>query len=201
MPEVDGFGVVRLLNKRDMPMIAFVTAHDEHAIRAFELNAVDYILKPVEAARLCQTIDRAKERLEREDRRAEEIDRIRAAAADYDINEKEEPLQWIPIRRRDEIILVPVEQLVSVVAEGELIHLSTTTKETHTIFYRLKDLAARLDPRNFVRLGRGAVVNINMIRRIVPVAGGTYTVILSDDRELPVSRIQSRVLREKLLRL
>lgn len=200
MPELDGFGVVRLLRKNDMPIIAFVTAHDEHAIRAFELNAVDYLLKPVETARLRETIDRAKDRLEREDRRAEEMDRIRAAAEEYDTEEKE-PLQRIPIRRRDEIILVPVEQLVSVVAEGELIHLATTTNETHTICFRLKDLAARLDCRNFVRLGRGAVVNINMIRRIVPVAGGTYTVVLSDGQELPVSRIQSRVLRDRLLKL
>jgi two-component system LytT family response regulator len=200
MPELDGFGVVRLLSKPDTPMIAFVTAHDEHAIRAFELNAVDYILKPVETARLRRTIDRAKERLEQEDRRAEQIDRIRAAASDYD-SEERKPLQRVPIRRRDEIILVPVDQLVSIVAEGELIHLSTITNETHTMCYRLKDLAAKLDPKNFVRIGRGAVVNINMIRRIVPVAGGTYTVILSDNQELPVSRIQSRVIREKLLRL
>jgi two-component system, LytTR family, response regulator len=200
MPELDGFGVVRLLRKNNMPMVAFVTAHDEHAIRAFEMNAVDYILKPVETARLRQTIDRAKERLEREDRRTEEIDRIRAAAATYDIEENE-PLRRIPIRRREEIILVPVEELVSIVAEGELIHLSTTTNERHTISYRLKDLAARLDPKDFVRLGRGAVVNINMIRRIVPVEGGTYIVVLSDGRELPVSRIQSRILRERLLRL
>jgi two-component system LytT family response regulator len=200
MPELDGFGVVRLLRKDRTPLIAFVTAHDEHAIHAFEVNAVDYILKPVESARLRQTIDRVKERLEREDRGLEQIERIRVAAAEYEA-EGSRPLERIPVRRRDEIVLVPVSHLVSVVAEGELLHLRTTENETHTISYRLRDLAARLDAAQFVRLGRGTLVNLDMIRRIVPVPGGTYTVILKDNQEFRVSRIQSRILRDKLLRL
>jgi two-component system LytT family response regulator len=200
MPELDGFGVVRLLRKDRTPLIAFVTAHDEHAIHAFEVNAVDYILKPVESARLRQTIDRVKERLEREERGLEQIERIRIAAAEYEA-EGSSPLERIPVRRRDEIVLVPVSHLASVVAEGELLHLRTTENETHTISYRLRDLAARLDAAQFVRLGRGTLVNIDMIRRIVPVPGGTYTVILKDNQEFRVSRIQSRILRDKLLRL
>src|SRR5215467_10045870 len=159
MPELDGLGVVRLLRKDRAPLIAFVTAHDEHAIHAFEVNAVDYILKPVESARLRQTIDRVKERLEREDRGLEQIERIRIAAAEYEA-EGSRPLERIPVRLRDEIILVPVNHLVSVVAEGELLHLRTTENETHTISYRLRDLAARLDAAQFVRLGRGTLVNI-----------------------------------------
>jgi two-component system LytT family response regulator len=200
MPELDGFGVVRLLRKDRTPLIAFVTAHDEHAIHAFEVNAVDYILKPVESPRLRQTIDRVKERLEREDRGLEQIERIRVAAAEYEA-EGSRPLERVPVRRRDEIVLVPVSHLVSVVAEGELLHLRTTENETYTISYRLRDLAARLDAAQFVRLGRGTLVNIDMIRRIVPVPGGTYTVILKDNQEFRVSRIQSRILRDKLLRL
>src|SRR5215471_2912642 len=200
MPELDGFGVVRLLRRDRTPLIAFVTAHDEHAIHAFEVNAVDYILKPVESARLRQTIDRVIERLEREDRRLEQIERIRIAAAEYEA-EGSRPLERILVRRRDEIVLVPVSHLVSVVAEGELLCLRTTEHETYTISYRLRDLAARLDAAQFVRLGRGTLVNIDMIRRIVPVPGGTYTVILKDNQEFRVSRIQSRILRDKLLRL
>src|SRR5437870_8526058 len=82
MPEVDGLGVVRLLKKNRMPLVAFVTAYDEYAVRAFEVNAVDYILKPVEPARLRQTTDRARERLEREEHKAEAAERIRAAVSD-----------------------------------------------------------------------------------------------------------------------
>src|SRR5947207_5340713 len=78
MPEVDGLGVVRLLKKNRTPLVAFVTAFDEYAVRAFEVNAVDYLLKPVEASRLRQTIDRARARLEREDYQVEETERVRA---------------------------------------------------------------------------------------------------------------------------
>jgi two-component system, LytTR family, response regulator len=200
MPELDGLGVVRLLKKNRTPLIAFVTAYDQHAVHAFEVNAIDYILKPVESTRLRQTIDRVRERLEREDYHAEQTERIRAAAADYE-GEDGKLLQRIPVRHRDEIVLVPVDQLVSIVADGELLNLRTTDNETHTICYRLRDLAARLEPTRFVRLGRGIVVNVDMIRRIVPVPGGTFTVFLSDNQEFRVSRIQSRILREKLLRL
>ena len=200
MPELDGLGVVRLLKKNRMPLIAFVTAYDQHAVHAFEVNAIDYVLKPVEPARLRQTIDRVKERLEREEYHFEEADRIRAVAAEYDA-EGGKLLQRIPVRNRDEIVFVPVNQLVSIVADGELLYLRTTENETHTICYRLRDLAARLEPSRFVRLGRGAIVNVDMIRRIVPVPGGTYTVFLSNNQEFRVSRIQSRILREKWLRL
>ena len=201
MPELDGFGVVRLLRKDRTPLIAFVTAHDEHAIRAFDVNAVDYILKPVEATRLRRTINRVKERLEREDHGSQEIERIRVAAAEYEVREGNKPLHRIPVRRRDEIVLVPVSHIVSIVADRELLYLHTTENESHTICYRLRDLAARLDPTRFVRLGRGTVVNVDMIRRIIPVPGGTYTVVLKDNQEFPASRIQSKVLRDQLLRL
>src|SRR4029453_16271159 len=97
MPELDGLGVVRLLKKTRTPLIAFVTAYDQHAVHAFEVNAIDYVLKPVEPTRLRQTIDRVKERLEREDYHSEEIDRVRAAAADYEA-EGAKPLQRIPVR-------------------------------------------------------------------------------------------------------
>lgn len=201
MPELDGFGVVRLLRKDRTPFVAFVTAHDEHAIHAFEVNAVDYILKPVETVRLRQTIDRVKERLEREDQSSDQIERIRVAAAEYEAGDGTRPLERIPVRRREEIVLVPVSHLMSIVADGELLYLRTTENESHTICYRLRDLAARLDPSKFVKLGRGTVVNVDMIRRIVPIPGGMYTVVLKDNQEFRVSRIQSRILREQLLRL
>jgi DNA-binding LytR/AlgR family response regulator len=201
MPEVDGLGVVRLLKKNKMPLVAFVTAFDEYAVRAFELNAVDYVLKPVEAARLRQTIDRARERLEREEYKSEAKERVQAAAADYEAAGGRPLLERIPVRRHDEIVLVPVREIVSVVADGELLHIRTTADETHTISYRLRDLAARLEPAQFVRLSRGSIVNIDMIRRIIRMPGGMFTVVLNDDQEFAVSRLQSRLLRDQLLRL
>jgi two-component system LytT family response regulator len=199
MPEVDGLGVVRLLKKKATPLIAFVTAYDEFAVRAFDVNAVDYILKPVDGHRLRQTIDRVKDRLDREDSRSEETARVHAATTDYEEAVKRPHLQRIPVRRQDEVVLV--SQLVSVVADGELLRLRTTENETHTISYRLRDLEARLEPTRFFRLGRGTLVNVEMIRRIVPMPGGTYTVVLANTEEFRVSRLQSRALRDHLLRL
>lgn len=201
MPELDGLGVVRVLNKHRMPLIAFVTAYDEFAVRAFEMNAVDYLLKPVEGARLRQTLNRALERLERVELKAAADVSVQAAAAEYGLATQPARLERIPVRQKDEILIVPVKDLTSVVAEGEMLRLATMTGEQYTITYRLKDLEARLDPERFVRLGRGTLVNVEVIRRVYTLPGGTFLVTLSTGEQHNVSRIQSRILREQLLRL
>jgi two-component system, LytTR family, response regulator len=201
MPELDGLGVVRLLKKNRMPLIAFVTAYDQYAVRAFELNAVDYLLKPVEAARVREALDRAQERLEQKELRTESVERVRAAVEQYDDIVPRVPLERIPVRRRDEILLVPVRDIASVVADGELLHIRTGQGDKHTLSYRLRDLEARIASSRFIRLGRGTIVNLDMIKRILPLPGGTYTVILNNSQEFKVSRIQSRIIRDQLLRL
>jgi two-component system LytT family response regulator len=201
MPEIDGLGVVRLLRKNTTPLIAFVTAYDQYAVSAFEMNAVDYVLKPVDAARLRETIERARERLERAEYRDDETARVRKAVEDYESAGRLPLLQRIPVRRRDAIHLISVPDIASVTADGELLHIRTKENETHTICYRLRDLAARLEPAQFIRLGRGTLVNIEMILRIMPMPGGTFTVVLKNNEEFRVSRIQSRFLREQLLKL
>ncbi len=201
MPEIDGLGVVRLLPKGRMPLIAFVTAYDEYAVRAFEMNAIDYLLKPVEPARLRATINRAIERLEHADWRPADADRLRAATTDYAEMRPQSLLKRIPVRKREDIFLVPVDQLVSIIADGELLHLTTKTGERHTITYRLKDLEARLDPAQFVRVSRGTLLSLPMIQKITPMPGGTYVAVLYNGTEHQVSRIRGRVLRDRLLRL
>lgn len=201
MPELDGLGVVRVLPRATMPLVIFVTAYDEYAVRAFELNAVDYLLKPVAVARLREALNRAHERLERADLRADAVARVSSAASEWAPDGPGGPLERIPIRRRDEIVLVPVAHIVSIVAEGELLHLTTTRNERLTITFRLKDLETRLDRSRFVRLGRGTLANVELIARINAMPGGTYVVTMCNGQQLGVSRIQSRVLREQLLRL
>jgi len=200
MPEIDGLGVVRLLRKNMTPLIGFVTAYDEYAVRAFEVNAVDYLLKPVDRVRLRETLNRAQERLE-QDLRAEQVSHLHAAAADYEAATRPTYLERMPVRERNEIILLPVRQIVSVVADGELLRITTLTDEHHSINYRLKDLEARLDPALFVRLARGTLVNIEMIARVSPMPGGTFVVTLKNNQQLQASRLQSRILREGLLRM
>ena len=120
MPELDGLGVMRMLRKNRMPLVAFVTAYDEYAVKAFELNAVDYLLKPVEAARLRETLNRAQERLEQSDWRNEVAARVTAAAEEYEQATRPPLLERIPVRQRDEILIVPVKEIASIVAEGEI---------------------------------------------------------------------------------
>jgi len=201
MPEIDGLGVVRLLKQSRTPLVAFVTAYDEYAVRAFEVNAVDYVLKPVDRARLRETLNRAHERLERAELRLEAADRVSAAAADYEAATRPPLLERIPVRQQDEIVILPVKEIASVVAEGELLRLTTAQNESFTIAYRLKELEARLDPSRFVRLGRGTLANVEMLRRVSVMPGGTYVATLSNGQQLSVSRLQARILRDQLLRL
>ncbi|HEY7237097.1 MAG TPA: response regulator [Gemmatimonadaceae bacterium] len=201
MPEVDGLGVVRLVRRDRLPLVAFVTAYDEYAVRAFEMNAVDYLLKPVDAARLRQTINRAIERLEQAEMHTGDAERVRSAASEYAAHAPSTLLRRIPVRKKDDIFLVPVDQIVSIVADGELLHLQTRSNERYTITYRLKDLEARLDPAQFVRLSRGTIVSVPSIQRVTPMPGGTYVLVLNNGQQHQVSRLRSRVLREQLLRL
>jgi two-component system LytT family response regulator len=201
MPELGGLEVVRLLRADRLPLVAFVTAYEEYAVRAFELNAVDYVLKPVAPARLRRTLTRAQERLEQADVRQVEAAHLAAAARQLHTEALTEPLRRIPVRRRDDIILVPVDQLAAVTADGELLHLSTRGGERYTITYRLKDLEARLDAAQFVRLSRSTLVAIDMIATVSPMPGGTYVVTLRTGQQLAMSRIRARVLKEQLLRL
>jgi two-component system LytT family response regulator len=201
MPEVGGLEAVKMIRKNVLPLVAFVTAYDEFAVQAFEVNAVDYLLKPVERARLRETLNRAHERLETADFREKESLNLQAAAATIEETGKREFLERIPIRLRDEIILLPVAEVASIVAEGELLHITTARSERYTINFRLKDLEARLAPDKFVRLSRGTLCNLEMIRKISPLPGGTYLVTLKNNQQLAASRLQSRILREQLLRL
>ena len=201
MPEIDGIGVVRMLKKTEIPLIAFVTAYDEYAVRAFEVNAVDYLLKPVEKTRLREAINRAQERIEHAEIVAEQGVRVGHAIVEYESTGRQPYLQRIPVRRRDEIIIVPISQIVSIVAEGELLHLTTGKGERYTITYRLKDLEPRLDPARFIRLGRGTLANVEAITKVNVMPGGTHVALLANGQKLQVSRLQSRILRARLLRL
>jgi two-component system LytT family response regulator len=201
MPELGGLDVVRRIRREAIPLVAFVTAFDDYAVEAFELNAIDYLLKPVQKDRLQATLDRARDRLRRPEPAEERATSLANAAAAYERAARRQYLERIPVRKRDEVVILAVRQIASVVAEGELLHITTTTNERYTITHRLHALQARLDPRRFVRLGRGTLANLDVISRVSPMPGGTYLAKLSNGQELAVSRIQSRVLRETLLKL
>jgi DNA-binding LytR/AlgR family response regulator len=131
-----------------------------------------------------------------------ESTRLRAAfAAMPSPADRPQYLQRIPVRNGNNLVLVPTSSVTTVVAEGPNLIIRTRNGETHSFNYRLKDLAAHLDPANFVRLGRGALANLNTISRIVVGPGGTNRVVFDDGYELTMSRIQSRRLRNVVLAL
>ena len=209
MPEMDGLSIVRSLRHGRIPLVAFVTAFEEHAVSAFEIEALDYLLKPVDQARLRKTIDRARERLDRaEPVEPEPFDSAQgkreglSAPADEVLPAFAGPyIDRFPIRKQDDIYLLPVHRIASVVSEGELMHVTTIAKERYTMNYRLKTLEAKLDPKRFLRVGRGALVNVDAIAKITAMPGGFYLMTLTNTQQLRVSRSQSRALRGHLLQV
>jgi len=107
----------------------------------------------------------------------------------------------MPLRCRSEVFLVPVAQVAAIVADGDRLTITTISGQEYAIHYRLKDLESRLDPEQFVRLSRAALANLNAVSRIVARQGGVNTVILENGQELSMSRLQSQLLRQTLLRL
>jgi two-component system, LytTR family, response regulator LytT len=207
MPGLTGFEVARrLVNNQTSAQIVFVTAYDQRAIEAFEVNAVDYLLKPVDATRLDTAVQRARRRIASERQNGQTDHPASGVAAD----QLERILQLVSERQsRRERLAVKVGERLMLVQADEIIH-ATLTDETITIVtgqyagtsnYRtLDELHARLDPAVFWRVHRSHLVNINKIKEIVPWFSRNYILRMKDEKatEIPVSRTQTRRLREYL---
>ncbi len=201
MPEASGIDVVRLIGSDHMPLVAFVTAHDEFAIQAFEVNAIDYLLKPVEKPRLAKTIDRARAGIGQASWRLSEAEKLKSVVDEISEFASPQILERIPVRQREEILLIPVREVVCIIADGELLAITNTQNKKFTINHRLKDIESRLEPNKFIRLSRSALVNMELIDRVSPMPGGTYLVTLKTGQRIPVSRMQSKLLRERFLKI
>jgi two-component system, LytTR family, response regulator len=200
MPEVDGLAVVRLVKPDRLPLIAFVTAYDEYAVRAFELNAIDYLLKPVEPERIRQTIARARDRLATH-AAGREAERVHAAAGAVERAGSERYLVRIPVRSRDDIILLPVDRISTIESDRDIVYLSSAAGERHTLRYPLKDLEARLDPQQFIRVSRSALVRVDAVRRVSPLPNGSYMLEVTNNQRVQLSRARAQVLRDVLFRI
>jgi two-component system, LytTR family, response regulator LytT len=201
MPGLTGFEVARRLIEADVPaQLVFVTAFDQYAVDAFSVNAVDYVLKPVDPDRLDQTLDRARRRLA-----SEQATRVPLSSA-----ELERVVEAVQARqgRRDQLAVRVGERFILVQAD-EVVHASlvddaivvTTSAVSGTSNYRtLDELQARLDPSIFWRVHRSHLVNITKIKEIVPWFSRNYLLKMKDAKatEIPVSRSQTRRLREYL---
>ena len=190
---------VRKVLARGSPLIAFVVTRPQ-PVDAFEPNAIDYLVVPATRVRARVTLDRAKERLDVASFTAN-ASQLESSVAHVDSSPAESFLRRIPVRTGDGFRIIRVEELVSVVARREYMHLTTTDGERHVILHTLKELQARLNPARFIRLSRSILVNIDYVRRVAPAPNGLLTVALATGDEYRASRLRTRELRESLLRL
>ena len=179
MPKLDGFEVLEVLGA-DAPDVVFVTAHDEHALRAFELHAVDYLLKPVSRERFRQALERARGRRRRPAPAA--VGKLVAAARPPGAR-----LERIVVRDGAKVHVVPVDKLDYVEAQDDYVRL-VAQGARHLKQQTLAELEAALDPRRFVRIHRSYLLNIDRLARIELYAKDSRIAILHDGTKLPLSR-------------
>ncbi len=198
MPGFDGFSVVQGLMEVEPPLFVFVTAYSDHAIRAFEAQAMDYLMKPVEEGRLADTLDRVRQRLA-EKRGVEEVDRLKEVLAEIapdtaaDMQDGNDQLsanrfeKLINIKDRGQIFRVDVDTIESVEAAGDYMCIKTSD---NTLILRetMKDLEKRLDPRRFQRVHRSTIVNLDLVKEVKPHTNGECFLVLGSGAQVKVSR-------------
>lgn len=193
MPELDGFQVLAQLSP-PLPAVVFVTAFDEHAVKAFEVHALDYLLKPFKPTRLKAAVARARERLSKKSagddasRRILELLEERAAQPEY--------LSRIAVRDRDKVHFVKTAAIDWIEASGNYLVLHVG-KENHVLRETLTSLEGQLSPRDFFRINRSALVNIDRVRHVEPAFNDEHIVVLSDGTKLTLTR-GLRELQERL---
>ncbi|WP_305097650.1 LytR/AlgR family response regulator transcription factor [Croceibacterium aestuarii] len=196
MPGFDGFSVVKGVMEIDPPLFVFVTAYEEHAIRAFEANAVNYLMKPVDEDKLADTLERVRTRLS-EKRSAEEAEKLKDVlaevapdaienmAGDEESSGRYERL--INVKDRGQIFRVDVDTIEHIEAAGD--YMCIYTGDNSLILREtMKDLERRLDPRVFQRVHRSTIVNLDQVRQVKPHTNGECFLVLDSGAEVKVSR-------------
>ncbi|AJP74092.1 LytR/AlgR family response regulator transcription factor [Sphingomonas hengshuiensis] len=200
MPGFDGFSVVQGLMEVEPPLFVFVTAYSDHAIRAFEAQAMDYLMKPVEPARLADTLDRVRQRLA-EKRGVEEVEKLKEVLAEVAPDTAEEMAgtdggnemaanrfeKLINIKDRGQIFRVDVDTIERIDAAGDYMCIYTGD---NTLILRetMKDLEKRLDPRRFQRVHRSTIVNLDLVKQVKPHTNGECFLVLDSGAQVKVSR-------------
>ncbi|MBB4641321.1 LytR/AlgR family response regulator transcription factor [Rhizorhapis suberifaciens] len=197
MPGFDGFSVVQGMMEIEPPLFIFVTAYSDHAIRAFEAQAVDYLMKPVDEDRLADALDRVRQRLA-EKRNVQEVERLREVLAEVapdaisDFPEEDTPAssryeKLINIKDRGQIFRVDVDTIERIDAAGDYMCIYTADNSL-ILRETMKDLEKRLDPRNFQRVHRSTIVNLSQVRQVKPHTNGECFLVLDSGAQVKVSR-------------
>ncbi|MEO6690253.1 MAG: response regulator [Dokdonella sp.] len=196
MPAMNGMDVLAAIGPARMPATIFVTAYEHYAVRAFEANAVDYLVKPFSRERFTATLRRAKARLA-----AAAMDSERAASREVllaleELRQRDHYLERIPVRVDEHVVLVPVEDIVWIKASRNTA-LLYASNGVHELRETMATLATRLNPRHFARVHRSAIINVRRVKAIHPWFNGHHVVVMDTGQEVRMSRYQH----ESFLRL
>jgi len=193
MPGMDGFEVLRAL-RQPLPHVVFATAYDEYAIRAFEVGAVDYLLKPFARARVEEAVGRVRSRLGA-DRSGPDLEGLLRRLEE----QRRVYVSQVPVHSGKRILIVPVLDVLWFGVEYRLVYAHTAERAFMTN-YTLRELEERLDPTLFFRAHKSSLVNLRHVKEIVPWFGGRYKLVMRDQTasEVALSRAQARELRARL---
>jgi len=194
MPAVDGFAVIREVGVERMPMVVFVTAYDQYALQAFEVHAVDYLLKPFDRDRLQRCLDHARQQRQRIE--AGELGRsLLALVKDYRPEQKHE--ERLVIKSGGRVFFVRAEEIEWIEAAGNYVRLHLKD-QAHLFRETMNQIEARLDPQRFFRIHRSRIVNTERIKELQPWFNGEFIVVLQNGTQLRLSRSYREKLEERL---
>lgn len=217
MPEMDGFDVLDEIGPEIRPEVIFITAYDEYALRAFEANAIDYLLKPISKERLEEAISRVEQIRQAPDLQEISSERLRKLLDWVDSKIKaeengtvasEDYVQQLSISYRDRIRLVSIDQIVAVEINEGITRLFVLEDEEesghpslrqHVVDYTLDHLEENLDPEAFMRVHRSAIVQIHHIKEMIPWFSGRYKLVMTGNHEVIASRKRSKKLKDRLM--
>jgi two-component system, LytTR family, response regulator len=184
MPELDGFGVIEAVGPARMPAVVFLTAYDRYALRAFDVHALDYLLKPYTRERFRRSLARARRLLSSRGAGADG----RLASLVESLGREQRYLEWLTVKSAGRVFFLRVDDLEWVEAEGNYLRLHAAGGGSHLLRETLNGLASRLDPRKFLRIHRSTLVRAESVRELRPTPGGDYEVLLRDGTRLTLSR-------------
>ncbi len=195
MPGLDGFEVLRALDEEPLPYVIFVTAYDRYAIQAFDVHALDYVLKPFSPDRFAQALERARGARGRTGERLTDHARLRELVASITAEQREK--QRIVVKSSGRVFFVKVDDIDWIEAEGNYVRLHVGS-QSHLLRETMKGMEAVLDQSQFIRIHRSTIVNADRIRELQPLFHGEYAVLLQDGTRLVASRGPDNRLRRLL---
>jgi two-component system LytT family response regulator len=213
MPGMDGFDVLERIEPEQRPVVVFTTAFDEYAIRAFDANAVDYLLKPVPADRLKEALQRAGKVMAQSDQQDDRLGKLLEWMDAKAMEKAEDPptdgdwLEQLSIPYRDRILIIPIPDVVSIEISEGITRVYILEEEAgaprprlrqHIVNYTLDQLGSMLNPDDFMRVHRSAIVQFGHIKELIPWFSGRYKLALTGGHEVIASRERSKAVKERL---